>query len=123
MPDGLPHRVPLHTTAIGDVLRIRILSVGEDLTLRVVGAPLRDDPWADAAHRYPVGTLVRGRVVLIADFGAFVELEGGIEALLHVSELRPGERLTHRGIVEAMVLSVDTDRRQISLGTRQLGSA
>ena len=84
------------------------------------------DPWASVAERYPVGARVRGKVVSLADYGAFVELEPGIEGLVHVSEMSWTKRVTHPSKVlevsqevDVMVLDVDTANRRISLGLKQ----
>jgi small subunit ribosomal protein S1 len=84
------------------------------------------DPWASVAERYPVGARVHGKVVSLADYGAFVELEPGIEGLVHVSEMSWTKRVTHPSKVlevsqevDVMVLDVDTANRRISLGLKQ----
>src|SRR6202162_1029122 len=85
------------------------------------------DPWEAAASKYPVGTIVNGRVRNLADFGAFVELEEGVEGLIHISDVSWTERLKHPGekfkkgdTVEAKVLKVDSANRRLSLGVKQL---
>lgn len=88
---------------------------------------LLPDPWADVHERYPVGARVRGRVVSLTDYGAFVELEPGVEGLIHVSEMSWSKRVKHPSkilsvgdTVEAMVLGVDPAARRISLGLKQV---
>ena len=83
------------------------------------------DPWASVAERYPVGARVHGKVVSLADYGAFVELEPGIEGLVHVSEMSWTKRVTHPSKVlevgqevDVMVLDVDTANRRISLALK-----
>jgi small subunit ribosomal protein S1 len=90
---------------------------------------LTPDPWLDAEHRYPVGAHVRGRVISVTDYGAFVELEQGIEGLVHVSEMTWSKRMKHpsklvnvHDEVECVVLSVNPTERRISLGMRQLAA-
>ena len=85
------------------------------------------DPWEAAASKYPVGTIVNGRVRNLADFGAFVELEEGVEGLIHISDVSWTERLKHPGekfkkgdTVEAKVLKVDSANRRLSLGIKQV---
>ncbi len=84
------------------------------------------DPWSNVGDRYPVGARVRGKVVSLADYGAFVELEPGIEGLVHISEMSWTKRVTHPSKVvepgqevEVVVLDVDTGNRRISLGLKQ----
>jgi small subunit ribosomal protein S1 len=85
------------------------------------------DPWSTVDERYPVGARVRGRVVSLADYGAFVELEPGVEGLIHVSEMSWSKRVKHPSkilsvgdTVEAMVLGVDSTARRIALGLKQV---
>ncbi|HVO25600.1 MAG TPA: 30S ribosomal protein S1 [Candidatus Margulisiibacteriota bacterium] len=84
------------------------------------------DPWSNVGDRYPVGARVRGKVVSLADYGAFIELEPGIEGLVHISEMSWTKRVTHPSKVvepgqdvEVVVLDVDTSNRRISLGLKQ----
>ena len=88
---------------------------------------LHDDPWGSAAERYPVGQRVQGKVVSLADYGAFIELEPGVEGLIHVSEMSWSKRVKHPSkllsvgdAVESMVLGVDPEARRISLGLKQI---
>ncbi|MBV9574737.1 MAG: S1 RNA-binding domain-containing protein, partial [Acidobacteriales bacterium] len=90
---------------------------------------LTPDPWLDAEHRYPVGAHVSGRVISVTDYGAFVELEQGIEGLVHVSEMTWSKRVKHPSklvnvgdLVDCVVLNVNPQERRISLGMRQLAS-
>ncbi|MGH9561969.1 MAG: S1 RNA-binding domain-containing protein, partial [Terracidiphilus sp.] len=85
------------------------------------------DPWEAVAAKYPAGTLVNGRVRNLADFGAFVEIEEGIEGLIHISDMSWTERVKHPSevvkkgeTVEARVLKVDTQNRRLSLGIKQV---
>ena len=90
---------------------------------------LHDDPWASAADRYPVGQRLSGKIVSLTDYGAFVELEPGVEGLIHVSEMSWSKRIKHPSkllnvgdSVESMVLGVDPAARRISLGLKQIES-
>jgi len=90
---------------------------------------LSSDPWSAVAERYPVSARVSGKVVSLTDYGAFVELEPGVEGLIHVSEMSWSKRVKHPSkilnvgdTVEAMVLGLDPQARRISLGLKQIGS-
>ena len=90
---------------------------------------LHDDPWTSVNERYPVGQRISGKVVSLTDYGAFVELEPGVEGLIHVSEMswskrvkHPSKLLTIADTVESMVLGVDQEARRISLGLKQIES-
>ena len=90
---------------------------------------LAADPWSDVADRYPVGARVGGKVVSLTDYGAFVELEPGVEGLIHVSEMSWSKRVKHPSkllnagdTVDAMVLGIDPNARRISLGLKQVES-
>ena len=90
---------------------------------------LHADPWSSASERYPVGQRISGKVVSLTDYGAFVELEPGVEGLIHVSEMswskrvkHPSKMLTIGDTVESMVLGVDPEARRISLGLKQIES-
>jgi small subunit ribosomal protein S1 len=90
---------------------------------------LTQDPWADVVERYPVTARVTGKVVSLTDYGAFVELEPGVEGLIHVSEMSWSKRVKHPSkilnagdVVEAMVLGVDPANRRISLGLKQVAA-
>jgi small subunit ribosomal protein S1 len=90
---------------------------------------LSADPWSAVAERYPVGMRVGGRVVSLTDYGAFIELEAGVEGLIHVSEMSWSKRVKHPSkllnvgdTVDAMVLGLDPQARRISLGLKQIGS-
>jgi small subunit ribosomal protein S1 len=134
--DGLLHitdmawkrvKHPSEVVKVGDEVEVRILKFDRErsrvsLGLKQLGA----DPWENIARRYPPGTRVFGKVTNIADYGAFVEIEDGVEGLVHVSEMdwtnknvNPA-KVVHGGQeVEVMVLDVDEERRRISLGLKQ----
>ncbi len=115
-----------------------VLQVGQDVTAKVLKfdqernrvslgvKQLGDDPWVGIGRRYPQGTRMFGKVTNITDYGAFVEIEPGIEGLVHVSEMdwtnknvNPGKVVQLNDEVEVMVLEIDEDRRRISLGMKQ----
>jgi small subunit ribosomal protein S1 len=118
---------PSELFVIGDKVEVMVLKYDREtgrisLGLKQKGA----DPWTNVASKYPIGTRVRGKVVSLTDYGAFVELEPGIEGLVHVSEMswthevRHPSRLVSVGDqVEAAVLNVDPNNRKISLGMKQ----
>jgi small subunit ribosomal protein S1 len=134
--DGLLHitdmawkrvKHPSEVVKVGDEIDVRILKFDRErsrvsLGLKQLGA----DPWENIARRYPPNTRVFGKVTNIADYGAFVEIEDGVEGLVHVSEMdwtnknvNPA-KIVHTGLeVEVMVLDVDEERRRISLGLKQ----
>ena len=134
--DGLLHitdmawkrvKHPSEVVKVGDEIDVRILKFDRErsrvsLGLKQLGA----DPWENIARRYPPNTRVFGKVTNIADYGAFVEIEDGVEGLVHVSEMdwtnknvNPA-KVVHSGQeVEVMVLDVDEERRRISLGLKQ----
>ncbi|MFO7275684.1 MAG: 30S ribosomal protein S1 [Pseudomonadota bacterium] len=134
--DGLLHitdmawkrvKHPSEVVKVGDEIEVRILKFDRErqrvsLGLKQLGA----DPWENISRRYPPGTRVFGKVTNIADYGAFVEIEDGVEGLVHVSEMdwtnknvNPA-KVVHIGQeVEVMVLDVDEERRRISLGLKQ----
>ncbi|HAA05733.1 MAG TPA: 30S ribosomal protein S1, partial [Syntrophobacteraceae bacterium] len=85
------------------------------------------DPWTTAAEKYPIGTRIKGRVVSLTDYGAFVEIEGGVEGLIHISEMswtrkirHPSKILSVGDMVEAVVLDINVDNKRISLGMKQI---
>jgi small subunit ribosomal protein S1 len=134
--DGLLHitdmswkriKHPSEILSIGDEIRVKILKFDRDNARVSLGLKqLGDDPWADITNRYPIGQRLRGRVTNITDYGCFVEIEEGIEGLVHVSEMdwtnknvNPN-KVVHLGQeVEVIVLDIDGERRRISLGLKQ----
>jgi small subunit ribosomal protein S1 len=134
--DGLLHitdmawkrvKHPSEVVKVGDEVDVRILKFDRErsrvsLGLKQLGA----DPWENIARRYPPNTRVFGKVTNIADYGAFVEIEDGVEGLVHVSEMdwtnknvNPAKVVSTGQEVEVMVLDVDEERRRISLGLKQ----
>jgi small subunit ribosomal protein S1 len=134
--DGLLHitdmawrrvRHPSEVVTVGQELTAKVLKFDAEKNRVSLGIKqLGDDPWLGVARRYPQGTRLFGRVTNIADYGAFVEIEPGIEGLVHVSEMdwtnknvAPGKVVTLGEEVEVMVLEIDEDKRRISLGMKQ----
>ena len=118
---------PSDVVNVGDRARVVVLKYDPERGRVSLGMKqIMPDPWASVAERYPVGARVHGKVVSLADYGAFVELEPGIEGLVHVSEMSWTKRVTHPSKVlevgqevDVMVLDVDTGNRRISLGLKQ----
>lgn len=118
---------PSEFFAIGDTVEVLILKYDETTERVTLGYKQKNpDPWADVLEKYPVGSHVRGKVVSLTDYGAFVELEPGLEGLVHISEIDWGPKMKHPskhfGIgetVEAVVLRVDRDERKLSLSIKQ----
>jgi small subunit ribosomal protein S1 len=119
---------PRDLVNVGDEIQVRVLKFDKDKQRVSLGfKQLTPDPWLDATERYPVGAHVHGRVLSVTDYGAFVELEQGIEGLVHLSEMTWSKRLKHPSKlvkpgdeVETVVLSVNPADRRISLGMKQL---
>lgn len=134
--DGLLHitdlawrrvRHPSEVVQIGQELEAKVLKFDQDKNRVSLGLKqLGEDPWVGIARRYPQGTRLFGKVTNITDYGAFVEVEAGIEGLVHVSEMDwtnknvdPRKVVTLGDEVEVMVLDIDEERRRISLGMKQ----
>jgi small subunit ribosomal protein S1 len=121
---------PRDLVNVGDQIQVKVLKYDKDKQRVSLGfKQLTPDPWLDAEHRYPVGAHVSGRVISVTDYGAFVELEQGIEGLVHVSEMTWSKRMKHPSKlvnvgdqVECVVLNVNPGERRISLGMRQLAT-
>jgi len=137
--DGLLHitdmawrrvRQPSEIVNVGDEIDVKVLKFDKErhrvsLGLKQMG----EDPWEDIARRYPVGARLFGKVTNIADYGCFVEIESGVEGLVHVSEMDWTNKNIHPSKVvhvgqetEVMVLDIDEERRRISLGMKQCAS-
>ena len=112
---------------IGDVVKVQIIRINKDTQRISLGMKqLESDPWEGAAAKYPIGGKFTGRVTNITEYGAFVELEAGIEGLVHVSEMswtkknvHPGKIVSTSQEVDVVVLEVDGEKRRISLGLKQ----
>jgi len=121
---------PKDLVNVGDQIQVKVLKYDKEKHRVSLGfKQLTPDPWLDAEHRYPVGAHVSGRVISVTDYGAFVELEQGIEGLVHVSEMTWSKRMKHPSKlvnvgdqVECVVLNVHPSERRISLGMRQLAA-
>ena len=119
---------PSKIVKVGDAVEVVVLEVKTDQ--RRISLGLKQtlpDPWEAAAEKYPVGSIVNGRIRNLADFGAFVELEEGMEGLIHISDMSWTERIKHPSEkfkkgdkVEARVLKVDSSNRRLSLGIKQV---
>ncbi|MGB4467641.1 MAG: 30S ribosomal protein S1 [Azovibrio sp.] len=134
--DGLLHitdlawrrvRHPSEVLAVGDELEAKVLKFDAEKNRVSLGLKqLGEDPWVGIARRYPAGTRLFGKVTNLTDYGAFVEIEQGIEGLVHVSEMdwtnknvHPSKVVQLGDEVEVMILEIDEDRRRISLGMKQ----
>jgi small subunit ribosomal protein S1 len=113
---------------VGDTIQVKVLKFDRERERVSLGyKQLLPDPWSSVEERFPVGTRLSGRVASVADYGAFVELEPGVEGLVHVSEMSWSKRVKHPSkvvnpgdMVEVEVLSVDPKARRISLGMKQV---
>src|SRR5690242_14404858 len=118
---------PSEVLGIGDTVKVQIIRINKDTQRISLGMKqLESDPWEGASAKYPVGGTFRGRVTNITEYGAFVELEPGIEGLVHVSEMswtkknvHPGKIVSTSQEVDVKVLEVDEEKRRISLGLKQ----
>jgi small subunit ribosomal protein S1 len=118
---------PTEVLAIGQTVKVKIIKINHETHRISLGMKqLQGDPWEGIEAKYPVGTKVKGRVTNITDYGAFVELEPGIEGLVHVSEMswtkknvHPGKIVSTSQEVEVAILEVDPVKRRISLGLKQ----
>ncbi|HVJ61128.1 MAG TPA: 30S ribosomal protein S1, partial [Tahibacter sp.] len=137
--DGLLHitdmawkrvRHPSEVVNVGDELEVRVLKFDRERNRVSLGLKqLGEDPWVNISRRYPTGTRLFGKVSNVTDYGCFVELEPGVEGLVHVSEMdwtnknvNPGKLVQVGDEVQDMVLDVDEERRRISLGIKQTQS-
>jgi len=119
---------PRDLVNVGDEIQVKVLKFDKDKQRVSLGfKQLTPDPWLDATERYPVGAKVHGRILSVTDYGAFVELEQGIEGLVHLSEMTWSKRLKHPSkmvkqgdMVDTVVLAVNPSDRRISLGMKQL---
>ena len=118
---------PSEILSIGDEIDVKVLRYDRERERVSLGLKqTKPDPWSSAAERYPVGTRLEGRVVSLTDYGAFVELEQGIEGLIHISEMswvkkirHPSQILSVQDVIEAVVLNLDVENQRISLGLKQ----
>lgn len=118
---------PAEALTVGQTIKVQVIKFNEDNQRISLGMKqLENDPWQAVADKYKVGDICKGKVTNITDYGAFVELEDGIEGLVHVSEMswtrknvHPGKIVSTSEEVEVKVLEVDQDKRRISLGIKQ----
>ncbi|WP_174286830.1 30S ribosomal protein S1 [Sphingomonas bacterium] len=118
---------PSEVLNIGDTVKVQIIRINKDTQRISLGMKqLESDPWDAASTKYPIGAKLSGRVTNITEYGAFVELEAGIEGLVHVSEMswtkknvHPGKIVSTSQEVDVVVLEVDQEKRRISLGLKQ----
>ncbi len=118
---------PSEILNVGDTVKVQIIRINPETQRISLGMKqLQADPWQSIETKYPVGTRVQGTVTNIADYGAFVELEPGVEGLIHVSEMswtkknvHPGKIVSTSQQVEVQILEVDPNKRRISLGLKQ----
>jgi small subunit ribosomal protein S1 len=135
--DGLLHitdiswgrvKHPSELFTVGDTINVKVLNLDLEKERVSLGMKqLTEDPWLTASEKYPVGSKVDGKIVSLTDYGAFVELEEGIEGLIHVSEMSWTRKIRHPSkmvsvgeIVEAVVLDIRPENRRISLGMKQV---
>ncbi|MCF6197050.1 MAG: 30S ribosomal protein S1 [Emcibacter sp.] len=118
---------PSEVLNIGDTINVQIIRLNPETQRISLGMKqLLEDPWSTVEAKFPLGTKLKGRITNITDYGAFVELEEGIEGLVHVSEMswvkknvHPGKIVSTSQEVEVMVLEIDPEKRRISLGLKQ----
>jgi small subunit ribosomal protein S1 len=121
---------PSQVLAVGDTVKVQIVKINPDTQRISLGMKqLQSDPWDGVEAKYPVGARFTGRITNITDYGAFVELEAGVEGLVHVSEMswtkknvHPGKIVSTSQEVDVVVLDVDASKRRISLGLKQAQS-
>jgi small subunit ribosomal protein S1 len=119
---------PSEMFEVGQSVEVKVLKYDPDTQRVSLGyKQIRPDPWEEVEYKYPVGAIVRGKVVSIPDYGAFIELEDGIEGLVHISEMTWNKRVKHPSklvqvgdVIEAKVLDIDVENKRISLGMKQL---
>ena len=118
---------PSEIVTIGETLKVQVIKINKETHRISLGVKqLQEDPWNQVATNYPLGSAHKGRVTNITDYGAFVELEAGVEGLVHVSEMswtkkniHPGKIVSTSQEVEVMVLDIDDAKRRVSLGLKQ----
>ena len=118
---------PSEILAIGETVKVQVVKINKETHRISLGMKqLQSDPWDTVADKFPIGSVHKGRVTNITDYGAFVELEAGIEGLVHVSEMswtkknvHPGKIVSTSQEVDVMVLEIDEQKRRVSLGLKQ----
>jgi small subunit ribosomal protein S1 len=118
---------PSEILSIGETVKVQVIKINKDTHRISLGMKqLQDDPWDSVEAKFPLGSVHQGRVTNITDYGAFVELEPGVEGLVHVSEMswtkknvHPGKIVSTSQEVDVMVLEIDSAKRRVSLGLKQ----
>ncbi|MBW0158353.1 30S ribosomal protein S1 [Sedimentimonas flavescens] len=118
---------PSEILSIGETVKVQVVKINKDTHRISLGMKqLQNDPWDSVESKFPIGSVHKGRVTNITDYGAFVELEAGVEGLVHVSEMswtkknvHPGKIVSTSQEVDVMVLEIDTAKRRVSLGLKQ----
>ncbi|MDD7970553.1 30S ribosomal protein S1 [Roseinatronobacter alkalisoli] len=118
---------PSEVVTIGETIKVQVIKINKETHRISLGIKqLQADPWDSVGQKYPLGSVHQGRVTNITDYGAFVELEAGVEGLVHVSEMswtkknvHPGKIVSTSQEVDVMVLEIDGDKRRVSLGLKQ----
>ena len=118
---------PSEILSIGETVKVQVVKINKDTHRISLGMKqLQSDPWDTVAEKFPIGSVHKGRVTNITDYGAFVELEAGVEGLVHVSEMswtkknvHPGKIVSTSQEVDVMVLEIDEQKRRVSLGLKQ----
>ena len=135
--DGLLHKTdmswrrvnhPSEVVAVGDEIEVMVISVDRDTEKVSLGLKQKTlDPWESVEEKYPIGSTVTGKVVGIVNYGAFLELEEGVEGLIHISEMSwtrrniaPSKVVAKDDVIDAVVLDIDKDNQKLSLGLKQL---
>jgi small subunit ribosomal protein S1 len=119
---------PSEMVSIGDMVEVVVLDINEDKQELSLGMKqTEENPWTKVEEKYPVGTVIKGKVRNMTGYGAFIELEEGIDGLLHISDMSWTKKITHPSSmlkkgdeIEAIVLSVDQERKRVALGLKQL---
>jgi len=119
---------PSDVVVMGDSLQLQVIDIKkEEQKISFSMKQLESNPWPEIAKKYPVGSIVKGKVYHITDFGVFVEIEKGIDGLLHISNIsdenikHPSEMLRKGQKIDVIILEIDPDNKRISLGLKQLG--
>lgn len=118
---------PSEILSIGETVKVQVVKINKETHRISLGMKqLQSDPWDTVADKFPIGSVHKGRVTNITDYGAFVELEAGVEGLVHVSEMswtkknvHPGKIVSTSQEVDVMVLEIDEQKRRVSLGLKQ----
>ncbi len=119
---------PSEIMAVGDEIRVKVLKFDKEAQRISLGMKqLADDPWNQVESKFAVGSRIRGKVTTLTDYGAFVEIEEGVEGLVHVSEMswtkkikHPSKIMTVGDVIDSVILDIDAQNRRISLGLKQI---